>query len=421
MAFRKKVGKDINSSIPLKNNPKRAELSSYIKKIVNGAQYDFHETETMVVTRVIVNQTPNHGAVMGTFIEEPDQEIKGGVVLPLMPHITHIPLIGEHVVVVEYIGQHYYIGVVNLFNRPNENSLPGVAGDYDPTVKYGNTFQRRDTRKVYVNEGDIVFEGRFGNTIKFGSNQKNQAPNIKIRVGESKPPEDSEYINGDIVKESFNNDGSSIYLLTNEKIKINAVKTSGGKSFSEQTVRGTSIVMNSDKLFFNARKNNINIRAGKDVVIQGDEVFIHANKKGTIKLGNPKSLFIPTLNTEKVHELMTDIMITVSDGFAAIGKATNPVGLVDAAKDIAKIVAERVPNIIDIVKNERYYNKEIMIALPGFQVPRNKTGDSDKDSKTLLDGSEDGFGTDGKFDSKNFEKKSTRTADGKRDAGPRRY
>ena len=421
MAFRKKVGKDINSSIPLKNNPKRAELSSYIKKIVNGAQYDFHETETMVVTRVIVNQTPNHGAVMGTFIEEPDQEIKGGVVLPLMPHITHIPLIGEHVVVVEYIGQHYYIGVVNLFNRPNENSLPGVAGDYDPTVKYGNTFQRRDTRKVYVNEGDIVFEGRFGNTIKFGSNQKNQAPNIKIRVGESKPPEDSEYINGDIVKESFNNDGSSIYLLTNEKIKINAVKTSGGKSFSEQTVRGTSIVMNSDKLFFNARKNNINIRAGKDVVIQGDEVFIHANKKGTIKLGNPKSLFIPTLNTEKVHELMTDVMITVSDGFAAIGKATNPVGLVDAAKDIAKIVAERVPNIIDIVKNERYYNKEIMIALPGFQVPRNKTGDSDKDSKTLLDGSEDGFGTDGKFDSKNFEKKSTRTADGKRDAGPRRY
>ena len=421
MAFRKKVGKDINSSIPLKNNPKRAELSSYIKKIVNGAQYDFHETETMVVTRVIVNQTPNHGAVMGTFIEEPDQEIKGGVVLPLMPHITHIPLIGEHVVVVEYIGQHYYIGVVNLFNRPNENSLPGVAGDYDPTVKYGNTFQRRDTRKVYVNEGDIVFEGRFGNTIKFGSNQKNQAPNIKIRVGESKPPEDSEYINGDIVKESFNNDGSSIYLLTNEKIKINAVKTSGGKSFSEQTVRGTSIVMNSDKLFFNARKNNINIRAGKDVVIQGDEVFIHANKKGTIKLGNPKSLFIPTLNTEKVHELMTDVMITVSDGFAAIGKATNPVGLVDAAKDIAKIVAERVPNIIDIVKNERYYNKEIMIALPGFQVPRNKTGDSDKDSKTLLDGSEDGFGTDGKFDSENFEKESTRTADGKRDAGPRRY
>ena len=224
-----------------------------------------------------------------------------------------------------------------------------------------------------------------------------------------------------MVKENFNTDGSSIYLLTNEEVKINAVKTSGGKSFSEQTVRGTSIVMNSDKLFFNARKNNINIRAGKDVVIQGDEVFIHANKKGTIKLGNPKSLFIPTLNTEKVHELMTDVMITVSDGFAAIGKATNPVGLVDAAKDIAKIVAERVPNIIDIVKNERYYNKEIMIALPGFQVPRNKTGDSDKDSKTLLDGSEDGFGTDGKFDSKNFEKKSTRTADGKRDAGPRRY
>tara|TARA_B100000902_G_scaffold31748_1_gene38002 strand:- start:2836 stop:4098 length:1263 start_codon:yes stop_codon:yes gene_type:complete len=420
MAFRKKVGKDINSSIPLKNNPKKTELSSYIKKIVNGAQYDFHETETMVVTRVIVNQTPNHGAVMGNFIEEPDQEIKGGVVLPLMPHITHIPLIGEHVVVVEYIGQHYYIGVVNLFNRPNENSLPGVAGDYDPTVKYGNTFQRRDTRKVYVNEGDIVFEGRFGNTIKFGSNQKNQAPNIKIRAGESKPPEDSKYINGDVVKESFNNDGSSIYLLTNEKVKINAVKTSGGKSFSEQTVRGTSIVMNSDKLFFNARKNNINIRAGKDVVIQGDEVFIHANKKGTIKLGNPKSLFIPTLNSQVLHELLIDVMFTIMDGFTAIGKATNPVGLVDAAKDIAQIVAQRVPNIVDVVSNEKYFNKEIMIALPNFNIPKSGDGAS-KDSKNIADGDETGIGTDGKFDSKNFERGSNRTADGRRDTGPRKY
>ena len=37
------------------------------------------------------------------------------------------------------------------------------------------------------------------------------------------------------------------------------------------------------------------------------------------------------------------------------------------------------------------------------------------------DGDDEGIGTDGKFDSENFEKESNRTADGKRDVGPRKY
>ena len=57
-----------------------------------------------------------------------------------------------------------------------------------------------------------------------------------------------------------------------------------------------------------------------------------------------------------------------------------------------------------------------------FNIPKSGTGSS-KDDKVLLDGDGDdeGIGTDGKFDSENFEKESNRTADGKRDVGPRKY
>ena len=417
MAWRKKRNTDITSKIDLDRLAQPEQISSYIKKIVNASQYDYNETEAFEVKTVILNKSINHGGVLGNFINTPDQEVLGGIVLPLSPHITNIPVIGEHVVVVEYNGQHYYTGIINRKNSPNENSIPGVTPGYEPNTKFGKTFERRDIRKVHVNEGDIVFEGRFGNTIKLGSNKKNQAPNIRIRAGQNS-------VSGSVglpIKENINEDGSSIYLSTDETITLPILKAAGAPfPFPAHNINGNSIVMNSDRLFFNARKGNINLRASGDVTLQGREVFIHAGKKGTIKLGDPKALFIPTLNPEVINDLMFDIMMTIFDGFTAIGKATTPPGLVSAAKDIAQIVAQRVPNIVDIVSNEKYFNKEIMIALPGFS-RSGKQSSSDTDSKTLVDGNESGVGADGKFDSENFERGSNRTADGQRDTGPRKY
>ena len=116
MAWRKKRGKDVSSSIPFKKVPSPSQISSYIKKVINASQYDYNETEAFEVTSVILNNTLNHGAVLGTFINSPNQEILGGVVLPISPHIVNIPIIGEHVVVVEYNGQHYYTGIINRKN-----------------------------------------------------------------------------------------------------------------------------------------------------------------------------------------------------------------------------------------------------------------------------------------------------------------
>ena len=421
MSWREKKTTDSNTSIPLSRVATPAEISDYIVSKINSSQYDYHESEAFEVTRVIVNESRNHGAVIGTFINDPTQTIKGGIVLPFNPWFTNIPLLGEHVSVIEHEGQHYYTGIINRKNSANENSVPGVAAPYEENTKYGETFKRQDIRRVKVCEGEIVFEGRFGNTIKLGCNHKNNTPNIRIRAGQQKPPEEI----GAVVAENINEDKSSIYLSTDETIELDEIKTSGNKSFPPESIKGNSIVMNSDKIFLNSKSGNLNVRASKDLILQGNEVFIHAKSGQTIKMGDPRATFIPTLNGEVVNDLMKDIMFTLKEGFGALSKATNVATILSAVKDIAKIVADRVPNIVDIVANEKYLNKQIMVANPNFKIPEFAKGKKKK--KTLQSSAEDNSAgvnsrtADGKFDSDNIERPSKRDSSGNRDVGPRRY
>ena len=52
------------------------------------------------------------------------------VVKPLIPNIVAVPVIGEHVVVIEYNGQHFYTSIINRKGSVNENSIPGASGGY---------------------------------------------------------------------------------------------------------------------------------------------------------------------------------------------------------------------------------------------------------------------------------------------------
>jgi len=256
MAWRRKRRKGATSSLP-SGIPSYSKISRLLKEIIRGTQYDFFEAEAFEVKEVILNEPLNRGSVTGTFINNPNQEILGDIVLPLTPNITQIPLIGEHVVVVEYNGQHYYTSIINRKNSPNENSIPGVAGNYVENTKFGETFERKGVNHIQVNEGDIVFEGRFGHSIKFGServkqnNKTEQKPQIKIVAGHRD------------TTENIDKDDSSIYLL-------------GGLGIAENDDKKIQIKSNS--IFINGKNINLNsdnIKLGNDAeqpVVKGDEL-----------------------------------------------------------------------------------------------------------------------------------------------------
>ena len=405
-------------------------IGELVKKLINSKQVLYHDSETFEVKEVVKNKRGyTHGAVLGTFINEPNQKILGqsGYVLPLMPHIVNIPLVGEHVVVIEYNGQHFYTGIVNRLNNPNQNAIAGVTPKFF-LRKYGDTFKRKDIRRIQVNEGDIVYEGRWGNTIKFGCNtKKDNSPNIRIRAGQKvlKRGEEgtsaaAERRRSQVIEEDINLDKSSIYLSTNETIRLDGMKTSGGRRFYDEYIKGNSIVMNSDKLFLNARKGNINLRSQKNLVLEGDEVFIHAKKGRTIKMGPPNAIFIPTINAEVLNELLFNLVSAFVDLSTLSPKLATPATAPTAAADIAKLVGKTLPTVTDIVYNERYLNKDIMVANPNIKVPQSGKREKDK-RKKLLEPGLDPYKADGTFDSDSVDKPSTRNDAGERDVGPRRY
>ena len=187
---------------------------------------------------------------------------------PLHPNLRYIPLKNELVAL--YIGADttesplfYYTSVMNVWNHPHHNALPsrgemnkirsqGENNDYDVSgeggvkrrsedgetgVELGNyVSESLDIKPLNPYEGDFILEGRFGNSIRFGStnNSKNittknpwSSGDVKtgdpitiIRNGQEGirvPINDQEAVSGWVPgNESINGDDSSIYLTSNQ-------------------------------------------------------------------------------------------------------------------------------------------------------------------------------------------------------------
>ena len=296
MAWRKRRSVDITTSLPT-GVPTYSKISSMVKQIINASQYDYHESESFEVTEVILNESGLRGAVRGSFINNPDQEILGGVVKPLMPNILQVPVVGEHVVVVEYNGQHFYTSIINRKGSVNENSIPGASGTYEKNTKYGETFERRDAKQLEIGEGCILYQGRFGQSIDFDGHDNK--PSILIRNNIDRG-------NDSIVSENIDTDDSSIYLTSNGL---------RGKRFDDQQIEGKKVLIKSDGIFIKGS----DIRLGTAVennlqpVVKGDDLLdlfedlISALENTTFIGVAPGSPTTPAVNVVQFTNLRTKL------------------------------------------------------------------------------------------------------------------
>jgi hypothetical protein len=334
MAYRRKRRVDTTKSY-LTGIPTFSRIGSMVKKLIASSQYDFFEGEAFEVTEVILNEPGNRGSVRGTFINNPKQDILGGAVKSLTPNITAVPVIGEHVVVTEYNGQHFYTSIINRKGSINENSMPGASGNYVKNTKYGETFERKDVTPIFINEGDIVFEGRFGQSIKFGSSK--QKPVIKIIAGHRGR-------RGLGTVEDFNNDDSSIYLH-------------GGIDNNDYDSKKIQI-----------KSNDIFITGKRNLFLVGDEVFINAKKQNTIKMGDPRAPMLPTVNGQKMLEFQNSIL-GILTGIQSILVSVGSGLLPKVATDSAKLL-KNINTVADSILNLSFLNFQVMTADPNFKLPK---------------------------------------------------
>ena len=97
----------------------------------------------------------------------------------------------------------YYTNAISVWGRSHLNMLPsnsstskntdtvpkddverGIKNNKDSQVvepKPGNTFEEKaNIRNLFPNEGDVIIEGRFGNSIRFGSTAKQSEKNKNV-------------------------------------------------------------------------------------------------------------------------------------------------------------------------------------------------------------------------------------------------
>jgi hypothetical protein len=138
-------------------------------------------------------------------------------VRPSNINLKQIPLVGEFVLIYKTFNEYtsksrrregwYYVTTIDVHSNINENLLPGITGNLTDTeianIKPGKTFKSKAVSPLQPYEGDYLLEGRFGNSIRFGSSINTSFPETYYHASPT------------WLSPSSDNDGDPIIILAN--------------------------------------------------------------------------------------------------------------------------------------------------------------------------------------------------------------
>lgn len=232
---------------------------------------------------------------------------------PLDTNSRKIPVIGEQVYIVvansdeasnsSQSTKNYYTSVVGIQNNVNHNALPKLtfaevgsspnfsqvsngipavtSGDSNPDLGIG--FEEvSNVSQLQPYLGDVIQEGRFGQSIRFGytpdgvlrdSNQIKGAsikpswssndPKSPITIIRNGAGESNGY--NKFVIEDVNEDDSSIWLGSKQTISLKSSNKFTLGVTPPSNYKSPQIVLNSDRIILNSKSDSVLISGGKSV------------------------------------------------------------------------------------------------------------------------------------------------------------
>ena len=337
--------------------PERSNKIVYPDGLSNPFENLKNQTQIARVTDIILN--PDHPRFLeyggfpsiGTIFYEIDGlqgSNTGNVAKPFNSNSSTYPLVNELVFLISgpntNIGgntsskSYYYLSIFSLWNHPHHNAYPNpiqpnIEGKNSTTLNSPfnlsqNTFEEKSNIKPLLPlPGDVIHEGRWGNSIRFSSttnpnfsntgsysiynnwssNKKNGDPIILIRNGQNPFPSSPE---GFIpIQEDINNDKSSIYLTSTQQIPIatNPILFDDKRYFSytpslketpalPNAYTGNQIILNSGRLILNSKSDHIMLSSKRTISFEAVKGFnfdttsnFVVNVGTTIKLGGKEA------------------------------------------------------------------------------------------------------------------------------------
>lgn len=262
---------------------------------------------------------------------------------PMDSTIQEMPLIGELVMVNKVLGNFFYSRKLYIAHRLQENAMINLnkvisnrpaqvknnipSGEKEITLdkhEFGKYFKPDSrVRPLKHFEGDVIIQGRMGNSVRFGSSQmepgnKGLAPNIILRTGQAKDVEKeactSDKLFG-LILEDPDKDVSSIWMTSDQVIPFEQITKNAGSNFRSlvrhpQKYDGGSILINSDRVMLDAKKTHI-------MLFANEEIYLNSYKNTSI---DTDSSIILTANIDvglyasRTIEHVADVDLRVTTG-----------------------------------------------------------------------------------------------------------
>ena len=317
------------------NNNKDRSSSAPSSQLIPGRVLSIDQTSTLSNGDIMVEPMKVTNNLPGSL---------GIKASPLFPNIKNYPLKNETVYLLSFPGgnfssnpgdiKYYYISPVRIWsNAVNTNPTPNTAENIQGSnqnkslqeVELGssNISTKQQTTKfkpgtyfteksnifpLYPFEGDYIIEGRFGNSIRFGSTDiqstdttqtplnswstfgLNGDPITILRNGQN--PELGSPAQSTTIEE-INKDLSSIYLTSTQQLPIEVASQNDYLSYGEEkpkspnTYAGAQVVLNSGRLLFNTTQDHIMLSSQKSINLNSLE-GVNIDTTGPVVLEAPE-------------------------------------------------------------------------------------------------------------------------------------
>lgn len=332
--------------------------------------------------------------------------------LPFFSNIKNYPLVNEIVYLLLLpdltIDQStvnkvsYYFTPLNIWNSQHHNAYPdniydnntpeslqknyiqtsqgspNIVPNNEAGINLGQTFKEKSNiNPLLPYEGDMIFEGRWGNSIRIGSTVKNSnIKNLWSSFGDDGDPiiilrngQGVKSNNGwENILENINEDLSSLYITSKQKIPIN-VSSKRYSSFSTkptdpQEYNNNQIILNSGRILLNSNLDHILLSSIKSVGFSSIEsvnvdtnIFVVNSTKsylGSIKATEP--ILLGNQTTDLLKQLISNLQEFMQVcSILAYGKEGTPITQLNLISAEVKLVLDNLITNIDSIKSKNNF------------------------------------------------------------------
>ena len=349
------------------------------------------------------------------------------VATPLLPFLKNYPLINELVVLFNIPGkniskstnstnilQYYYLNSVGVWNHPHHNAYPNLidpkkdanqdinynqiengiirrttdfSGDLNlnsPLTEKGSFVEKTNIHPLLPFAGDNIYEGRWGNSLRFGSTVpstsisgssnsleyqnnwsfvgKNGDPITILRNGQPKDASNAGWLP---IIEDISEDLSSIYMTSYQQIPLRAANENYSALSPEPLLPreyfNPQVILNSGRLVFNAStdsiiasaQDSISLSSNKQIGITSENINISAD---SIKLGGPTANDPALLGGAFINQfkiLVEQIQVLAFACSGLEGYDSESTNIESSGIDAAgQALDETCKNILDLLPND---------------------------------------------------------------------